>query len=173
MSFDQEFNYTSIINFLNTQFIEKYNLEINESNAQLSQLQNLPSQYASLMGERIDYYTRNISYLSTSISRLTNVINEINKVQNISNENKQLLYQFYTTFVNTNNSVTKRVHWMRQMIYHTDQMLTHIANVICEETTENCAIIVSQMICDEFEPCKETSSFTDVLMKEFRVNENI
>ena len=166
MSFDSEFNYLPIKNFINARIVELQS-EKSNSISKVNMLGNISSQFSSLTGEIIDYHNKILEYIDTPINKLGNVLNEIIVVESLPSETKNVLYDFYDTHVkNPLEEFNYKVHWMKQMVYNTQEIVPYINSLLNEEnmTLEQCNC-VSELIWTKFNPHPWTICFHSAIMK--------
>ena len=168
MSFDSEFDYTAVTTYLNGR-ISELTVEKNETSNCLAIIANLTAQYDDISSDENTYLTNKHVILTKNIGRLGNIINKVITVQNLPSESKNVIYDFYTTYVSHKpNVIDKKVYFMRQIVSHTDVMLPHMGNIIndgnIDSSTGN---YLSDLLCRKYEPLSETSSFTLKLLKDF------
>ena len=103
MSFDTEFDYTSVVTNLNG-YVTLYENQKANTLQQLSMLANIPSEYTNITTEQVNYHTTSLNCLNSSISKLSNVLSEITIVQNLPSNSKTALYDFYQTYVKNSST---------------------------------------------------------------------
>ncbi len=170
MNFDTEFDYGNVILTING-YITSYENTKSESIMELNVLGNLSEEYNAVSNKMVQYHTTKINCLNTSISRLSNILNEINVVQNLPSDSKNVLYEFYETYVKNNETCigidtekNRKIHYMRQMVCNTNEMIPHVSNLMSNMnmTTEECCCVAS-LICKHYSPDRQTMLLNSVL----------
>lgn len=167
MDFDTEFNYGNIIISING-YINAYENEKNKSIEELNVLGNISG---VLTDATIQYHTTKVNCRNVSISRLGNLLNEITIVQDLPSDSKNILYDFYQTYVKNNENCVginseknRKIHFMRQMVCNTNELIPHVSNLMSNVSMTsvecNCA---ASIICRTYGPNRMTSSFNGIL----------
>ncbi len=140
MNFGEVFDYTLSIDLFNNQ-LSSLQLQLNEENEQLSLLQS--SLYQSIIIDEINQLIDSISTINGTISKIQSILTEINRVQNLSVEDKNSLYYFYTIVNDTSYGVK------RKLLFNTTQALTDpdIQALLADITTpNNVKVIIANII---------------------------
>lgn len=166
MSFDTEFNYSSVLTSLNGH-ITSLNDERNQANTKLAIIGNLNSKYQHLGTSEVEYYTTLNNKLNKDISNFGNLVNEVISVQSLQSDTKNTIYDFYTTYVE--NRLQDKVLWMRSMIYNiNDGLIEDVGNLMADgNITSTEANTVADLICRTYQPKRQTMGFTKILTQEF------
>ena len=167
MSFDTEFNYLPIKNFINARIVDLQS-EKSNSISQLNILGNISTQFSSLTEEIIEYHNKILLHIDTPINRLGNVLNEIIIVESLPSETKNVLYNFYETHIKyPKEEFNYKVHWMKQMVYHTNDLVPCINDLINEGniTMDQCNC-VAELIWTKFNPHPWTACFHSAIIKD-------
>lgn len=166
MSFDTIFDYTPVKTYINDRITNLQNEKGNSVN-ELIILGNLSPQYSNICTDIIDYHNKILEHIDTPINRLGNVLNEIISIENLQSDSKNVLYNFYETHVKYEpEEFNYKVHWMRQMLYHTNDLITcaEMLNNDGNITPEQCNC-VANLIWTKFTPHPWTVSFHNILWK--------
>jgi len=141
--FDTEFDFTNVIN--------NFNANINQLNAQKTLLTNKKSilensTYNNLMQNEIDLYNIDINYINDNILGYQAIIDEIVRIQNLSIEDKNLIYYFYTVL-----GIHKK-KYMLKLLFNTNALTdTNVLNVYNDvNSTNEVKLLVAQLLYNRF-----------------------
>jgi hypothetical protein len=124
-----------------------YNAKLNDVNSELGIIGNLSAQYNTLGDSRTKILTRIKNKTERNIGLLGNVLSEINLIGNLESNEKNVLCDFYHTYMVWNGE-TKQ-NWMRRMLFNTDTLVPQVENLMTDGNISamegNC---VTMLICD-------------------------
>lgn len=166
MSFDSEFDYTHVLESYNGKILELQE-ELDNSNATINLLGNLDAQYQHLTVQESQYYTNLKTKLNKDISNFGNVVGEIQNVITLPSHTKNVIYDFYTTYLN--NGINGKIVWMRSMPFNIGNGLEDdVGNLMADgNITSEEANLVVELICGQYPPKRQTMGFTKILINQF------
>lgn len=145
MNFDEAFDYTLSIAAFNNRLVSLQS-QLNEQNEKLSLLQS--SLYVSIVTNEINQLTSSILRINNTIFDIQLILDEITRIQNLSVEDKNLLYYFYTIVEDTSyGSKTK-------LLFNTTQALTDMeiqALLVDTTTPDNIRAIIANIIYNKYQ----------------------
>jgi hypothetical protein len=142
MSFDSTFDYSNVLVFINDH-IEGANVEIDIIDAKLSELGNIPGSLVYLVTPEIANQTYQKTQRELLRSTLQTLISEITTVTNLSNDDKTILFDFYT------NAISEPVsQWMGRLLFNTSKLLSDAGNINGEILTTEQKHILGEYICN-------------------------
>ncbi len=111
MSFDIEFDYSNAVDRY-TNIINTLQSSIDKNNTELSLLQASP--YIAMIEPEINNLIINNTVYNEKIENIQSILNEIIYVQNLSLEDKEKLYYFYTVLTDDKKM------FMSKLLFNTD-----------------------------------------------------
>jgi len=148
MSFDTTFDYTLVAGALNNELSAIQNT-ISVLRTQIKLLQAAPA-YESVIAKQLASLTQNIDREQQTESHIISALAEINNVQNLSIEQKDSLYYFYTVLgVNKHDFMTK--------------MLFNYSNALNDQT-------IQALMSDTVTPADSKVAVAKILYDDYRVS---
>ncbi len=143
MSFDTEFVYTPISNYIGNCVVDITD-KITTLDEKISMLSNASNVYAHVTQTCIYDTTLQRNCLQNNANAYVEIQSELDVLGNLSNDDKSVLYDFYTTHFSGN----KRCY-MAKMLYNTTELLPDIRNIMIDDPpSEGSANIIIGLISD-------------------------
>ena len=155
--FDTLFDYTPAKDWLNGR-ISVTDADVGNITSELNIIANLDAQYTALSNSRSTFLTTKKTCLETTSSRLGNIVNEIVTLESLSNDDKNVLSDFYQTYI-VPVAETKK-DYMRRMMFNSGNIVADATTLLNDgNITSEAGNCVAVLICNKNKICRETYSF--------------
>lgn len=141
--FDTEFDYSSVLT--------NYNERLTILNTQKTALVNKKtliegSVYTTLLQPELDVINQNIVYVDAQITNYQALITEITRIQNLTVDEKNLIYYYYTVL-----GVPKSLY-MTKMLFNTDALTDPNVLAVYNDTTSTneVKLLTAQLLYERF-----------------------
>lgn len=149
-NFDTLFDYSQILAKIDDKILSLESQFVS-SNSSLSVLTSLDSKYQKLASSDIEYYTYMTTKLNKDITDYTGVRNEVISVQSLLPDTKNVIYEFYTTYIDDNDN--NRDTWMKRLLFNIPDISSDMGNLISDThigvSDANCVV---DLISKTYEP---------------------
>ena len=145
MSFDTEFLYGNVTSVINTHINSLANRR-NEANVQLAAIESLSNPSLTyIKTQKTQDLNSLISSLDIQISELNTIKGKISDVENLSGNNKNLIYDFYSTYVSE-----EKKYFMSRLLDYSGNIILDSGNIMSSNISMSDAKAFANLLCHNY-----------------------